>query len=101
MKYKIKRIRSRGRLIQKMCYVLCVILFFACIIFSNHYNKNKSSQFSGAFCVMLLCLCDMLEISVNKSVEVAVHNCLDVAVFVTCSCILGKSVGHKYVGADL
>ena len=43
----------------------------------------------------------MLKICVDKSVNISIHYCLDIAVFVSCSRILCKSVGHKYVGADL
>ena len=54
------------------------------------------------FILLVFSVCgEVLKICVDKSVDITVHNRVDVTVLKAGSGILGKSVGHKYVGTDL
>ena len=62
-----------------------------------------------AFCILkftnirlfTLVLGELLEIGVDESVDVTVHNGVDITVLVAGSRILCESVGHEYVASDL
>ena len=42
-----------------------------------------------------------LQIGVDETIEIAVHDSADIAVFVTGAVILYERVGHKHIGTDL
>ena len=42
-----------------------------------------------------------LQIGVDETIEIAVHDGADIAVFVTGAVILYERVGHKHIGTDL
>ena len=47
------------------------------------------------------CFRDVFQVSIDKAVDLAVHDRVDVSVLVAGSGVLSESVGHKYVAADL
>ena len=53
---------------------------------------------SGLFALFLG---ELLEIRIDKAVDITVHNGVDVTVLKAGSCVLCQSVGHKYVASDL
>ena len=53
------------------------------------------------YCLFTLFLGELLKVCVDETVDVTVHNRVDVTVLKAGSCILSKSVGHEYVAADL
>ena len=56
MRYKIKKIKSRQMTVERIRVIVCIILFFACIMFNQHYEqKSKAPVSTGAF--LFLCLC--------------------------------------------
>ena len=67
----------------------------------KHKNRLCHGNFHGAACFVLFFARDMLEIGVDKSVDLTVHDSINVAFLVAGTVVLDKGVGHEYVGADL
>ena len=67
------------------------------------YKKRceRSHRFAFYFTLLDLACGKLLKISIDKSVDITVHYRVNISVLVSRTCILGKSVGHKYVGSDL